>query len=161
MCRRIALAMLLAACDAGVPPPVERTPAPVPHTAVAVEHARARPTASVEHIDWEVGGLGTWRGQIFGGMMCHVESHLSSHRVAVTDPDGTTYQTLSAASERQLRDLATVVRTEPVVPTSDACTDRSETLRVDDFSMRGSCPITQPGAAALIAVMSAYCKAPP
>jgi hypothetical protein len=153
--------MLLAACDAGVPAP---PPAPVAHTAAPVaapSDAPARPAASVEHIEWEVGGLGTWRGQIFGGLMCHVESHLSSHRVAVTDPDGTTYQALSAASEGQLRDLATVVRTEPVVPTSDACTDRSETLRVDDFSMRGSCPITQPGAAALIAVMSAYCKAPP
>jgi hypothetical protein len=156
MYRRVVALIVVAACDAGAPPapPVQRDlnpPAPPVH----------RDPDPPPNIEWSVGGLGVWRGQTVGGEMCHVQLDLAAHRVAIRDPDGTTYQPMSADRERQLLELAAVVRTETVVPPSNSCTDRLETVRVDGHVIEDSCPIKQPGAARLAAELSAFCKPAP
>jgi hypothetical protein len=165
MYRRVVVAiLLLAGCDAGVAPTPTPAPirtAPTPPPPPAPPTPPPPPTAVDDRIDWELGGLGTWRGNVIGGVFCHVQIDFATHRATITDPDGTTSQALTAGSERELRELAKAVHTEPVVQPSDSCTDRSEILHVGELTLRGSCPITSPAAASLIERLSAFCKAPP
>jgi hypothetical protein len=155
MYRGVVALIVVAACDAG-------TPAPVALLVVAAcDAGTPAPRPPVTTIDWELGGLGTWRGQTFGGTVCRVQLELPTHRFTVTDPDGATHPPLSIVAERELLDLATAVLAEPVAPRSDSCTDRGETLRIDDHVLAQSCPIDQPGAAKLIAKLSAFCKPAP
>ncbi len=143
---RALLALLLVlGCDKG--PRAEHTAPPPPAPAVAPAPKGPRV------IDYEVGGLGSWKGQAVTGIMWHVAIDLDKATIAITDPGGATRQHALAADEtKRYATLAKAVAAAPPYKPSNGCTDRSETLRIDDLVLADSCPIAQRDAAALIAV---------
>jgi hypothetical protein len=155
---RIALlAVVLFACDAGsrpekpVPRPPTPGPAPVPSLVIDANLAEA---ATPRVIEWSVGGLGTWKDKLVTGIMWHVEIDLSGGAIKITDPGEVTKRhALTPDRVRDYTRLATAVRGEPVPAPSHSCTDRTETLRIDNLRLEDSCPIAQPAAHALIDVI--------
>jgi len=156
--RALLLIATLAGCDAGEKPTPPPPPKPAP-TPIFEDAAIPAEPAEPHVIDWQVGGLGSWKGKVVGGILWHVAIDLDKKTLAVTDPGGATKQrVLAADAVQEYARLAKAVRAEPQRPPQNSCTDRMETLRVDALSISDSCPIVQPGAAALTAVLGRELK---
>ncbi len=144
---RALLALLLVlGCDRG--PRAEPTAPPPPAPAPAVAAPPKRPHV----IDHEVGGLGSWKGNAVTGIMWHVAIDLDKATISITDPGGARRQhALGADETTRYATLAQAVAAAPPYTPANSCTDRTETLRIDDLVLADSCPIAQRDAAALIA----------
>ncbi len=147
----VAVAALVIGCDAGVPPE-KPTPAPKP-TPIPAEPPEPY------FIDWQIGGLGSWKDKVVGGILWHVTIDLEKKTLAVTDPGGVTKaRALSTDAVQTYARLAKAVREEPHRKPSHSCTDRSETLQIDTLVLADSCPLADPGAAALTAALGRELK---
>lgn len=156
--RALLMIAMLAGCDAGekpTPPPPPSKPAPTP---ILDDAAIPAEPAEPHVIDWQVGGLGTWKNNV-GGILWHVAIDLDKKTLAVTDPGGITKQRVLAADAVQnYARLAKAVRAEPHSTPRHSCTDRSETLRIDILELSDSCPLADPAAGALTTVLGRELK---
>jgi len=168
---RALLAIALSvACDAGRPTakpaatqsaengtkPAQAPPATADASVTAPEDAAAATPSDGPHlIDWELGGLGTWKGNLVVGPMWRVVIDLDRKSMEITDPSGVKRsRKLTADAVATYTRLAKAMLAEPHSKPRNSCSDRQETLRVDTVSVSDSCPLEDPGAGALTGTIS-------
>jgi hypothetical protein len=143
--RALLVPLLVLGCEAA-----EKSASP-PRPAMAPQPAKP---AGPHLIEWQVGGLGSWKGQAVTGIMWHVAVDLEKTTIAITDPGGVTSQrALAPDVAKDYARLARAVSEAPPYKPSNGCTDRSETLRIDNVVLSDTCPIAQRDAAALTAML--------
>src|SRR5690348_7306802 len=117
--RALVACVVLLGCERAPPAPA---PVPVP--------------VAPRLIDWQLGGLGVWKGGTVGGLLWHVRIDLTAAHMSITDPGARTAErTLTPDRVRDYAKLALAARDEKHAAPSHACSDVSETLTIDTVTI--------------------------